>query len=87
MRTTLKRGVGRTAHMNGNGRHPALWDGFHEGQRVIVQVIDGANPTRNRYVPGVIATRSNHLWRRRVNDDTPATIENLWVDVGARSRA
>jgi len=74
-------------HMNGNGRHPVLWDGFHEGQRVIVQTIDGANPTRNHYLPGVIATRSNHLWRRRVNDETPATIENLWVDVGARSRA
>lgn len=74
-------------HMNGNGRHAALWDGFHEGQRVIVQTIDGANPSRNRYLPGVLATRSNHLWRRRVNDDTPATIENLWVDVGARSRA
>jgi putative aminopeptidase FrvX len=74
-------------HMNGNGRHPALWDGFHEGQRVIVQSIDRENLTRNRYLPGVIATRSNHLWRRRVNDETPATIENLWVDVGARTRA
>jgi putative aminopeptidase FrvX len=74
-------------HMNGNERHPALWDGFNEGQRVIVQSIDRSNPTRNRYLPGVIATRSNHLWRRRMNDTTPATIENLWVDVGARTRA
>jgi putative aminopeptidase FrvX len=74
-------------HMNGNESHPVLWDGFHEGQRVVVQTIDRANPSRNRYLPGVIATRSNHLWRRRVNDSTPATIENLWVDVGARTRA
>ena len=74
-------------HMNGNERHAALWDGFNEGQRVIVQSIDRTNPARNRYLPGVIATRSNHLWRRRVNDETPATIENLWVDIGARNRA
>lgn len=74
-------------HMNGNESHPALWDGFHEGQRVIVQAIDRTNPSRNRYLPGVISTRSNHLWRKRVNDSTPATIENLWVDVGARTRA
>src|SRR5262249_25889166 len=62
-------------------------DQFHEGQRVIVHAVDRANPARPRYVPGVIATRSNHLWRRRVNDDTPTTIENIWVDVGARTRA
>jgi putative aminopeptidase FrvX len=74
-------------HMNGNESHPMLWDGFNEGQRVIVQSIDRANPARNRYLPGVIATRSNHLWRKRVNDSTPATIENLYVDVGARTRA
>lgn len=74
-------------HMNGNGSRVALWDQFHEGQRVIVQTIDRANPSRGRYLPGVIATRSNHLWRRRVNDSTPATIENFFVDIGARSRA
>jgi putative aminopeptidase FrvX len=73
-------------HLNGNGRRVALWDQFHEGQRIIVLAVDRANPSRIRHIPGVIATRSNHLWRRRANDDTPATIENLWVDVGARSR-
>jgi putative aminopeptidase FrvX len=74
-------------HMNGNARHAALWDQFHEGQRVIVSAIDRANPARTRNVPGVIATRSNHLWRRRVTDETPTTIENIYVDIGARSRA
>ena len=27
-------------HRNGNGRRVALWDQFHEGQRVIVQAVD-----------------------------------------------
>ena len=35
----------------------------------------------------MISTRSNHLWRKRANDETPTTIENLWIDIGARSRA
>lgn len=74
-------------HGAGNGRHAALWDQFHEGQRVIVVAVDRANPARPRSIPGVFAVRSNHLWRRRANDDSPATIENLYVDVGASSRA
>jgi putative aminopeptidase FrvX len=74
-------------HTAGNARHVALWDQYHEGQRVIVSAIDRANPSRQRNIPGVFAVRSNHLWRRRVNDETPTSIENLWVDVGARSRA
>jgi len=74
-------------HVAGNGRHPALWDQFHEGQRVIVVAIDRANPARTHYLAGVFAVRSNHLWRRRAADDAPTSIENLWLDVGARSRA
>lgn len=74
-------------HGIGNGRHPALWDEFHEGQRVIVVAVDRANPARTHNVTGVFAVRSNHLWRRRAADDSPTTIENLWLDVGARSRA
>ena len=74
-------------HGAGNGRHAALWDQFHEGQRVIVLAIDRQNPARPRSIPGVIAVRSNHLWRSRVNDETPVSIENLWVDIGASSRA
>ncbi len=74
-------------HMSGNGKHPALWDQYHEGQRVIVMAVDRANPARTHNVTGVFAVRSNHLWRRRTADDTPTSIENLWLDVGARSRA
>jgi putative aminopeptidase FrvX len=74
-------------HMNGNERHPALWDQFHEGQRVIVTTYDRTNSGRTRTVPGVFAVRSNHLWRKRVADDEPTSIENLYVDVGARTRA
>jgi putative aminopeptidase FrvX len=74
-------------HMNGNGRHPPLWDQYHEGQRVIVQAIDRTNPIRTKHVPGVFAAKSNHLWRRRALDETPTSIENLWIDIGARTRA
>ncbi len=74
-------------HMSGNGKHPALWDEYHEGQRVIVMAVDRANPARTHDVTGVFAVRSNHLWRRRATDDSLTSIENLWLDVGARSRA
>ena len=60
-------------------RHP-LWTQFHEGQRIIVH-------TRHGELPGVIGVRSVHLWRGRSPGDGPATIEKLWVDVGAKSRA
>ncbi|HEY7877063.1 MAG TPA: M20/M25/M40 family metallo-hydrolase [Gemmatimonadaceae bacterium] len=63
----------------GRPRHP-LWDQFHEGQRILVA-------TRRGPVPGVIAVRSVHLWRGRSPDEAPATIADLWVDVGASSRA
>jgi putative aminopeptidase len=71
-------------HGTGNGRRHPLWDQFHEGQRVYVV---GHGPDQVRYVPGVFAVRSTHLWRRRSVEDAPATIEDLWIDVGARSRA
>ncbi len=74
-------------HGIGNGKHPALWDQYHEGQRVIVIAVDRTNPLRSHNVSGVFAVRSNHLWRRRTADDEPTSIENLWLDVGARSRA
>ena len=60
-------------------RHP-LWDQFHEGQRVFVETSAGAG------VWGVTAVRSTHLWRRRVAGEAITTVEDLWVDVGARSR-
>ncbi len=60
-------------------RHP-LWDQFHEGQRARLL-------TRRGPLPGVFAVRSVHLWRRRPADDAPTSVDDLWLDVGARSRA
>ncbi len=60
-------------------RNP-LWTQFYQGQRIVVH-------TRRGGVPGVIGVRSVHLWRGRSAGDAPASIENLWVDVGARTRA
>lgn len=63
----------------GHPRQP-LWDQFHEGQRILVA-------TRRGPVPGVVGVRSVHLWRGRSPGDRPASIEEFWVDVGARSAA
>jgi putative aminopeptidase FrvX len=71
-------------HAAGNGRQHALWDQFHEGQRVYVV---GHAGDVTRFVPGVFAVRSTHLWRRRPTDEAPATADSLWVDIGAHSQA
>ncbi len=67
-------------HGSGNPRRHLLWDQFHEGQRVRVLTRAGA-------VQGVIAVRSTHLWRRRSADTLIASVDDMWVDVGARSPA
>ena len=64
----------------GNARRVPLWDQFHQGQRILVDTRSGA-------VPGVIGVPSTHLLRGRPSSDTPVTIEDLWVDVGARDTA
>ena len=64
----------------GNARRVPLWDQFHQGQRILVDTRGGA-------IPGVIGVPSTHLLRGRPNSDTPVTIEDLWVDVGARDSA
>jgi putative aminopeptidase FrvX len=71
-------------HPAGNGRRSMLWDQFHEGQRAYVVAHNG---DVGRYVPGVVGVRSTHLWRRRSAEDVPANVDDLWIDVGARSRA
>jgi len=65
-------------HPSGNARRSVLWDQFHEGQRIRVRTARGV-------VPGVIAVRSTHLWRARNAETAPASVENFYVDVGARS--
>lgn len=59
--------------------HP-LWTQFHEGQRVKVLI-------RNQVVPGVVIVKSTHLQRGRQPNAPLTTLDDLWVDVGATSRA
>jgi putative aminopeptidase FrvX len=69
--------------LHGAGNWPArgpFWEQYFEGQRIRVV-------TRGGWLPGVTAVRSTHLWRGRLPSDAPSTVEDLWVDVGARSRA
>jgi hypothetical protein len=64
----------------GAGRQHPLWIQFHEGQRI--KVI-----TRTGTVPGVVIVKSTHLQRGRVTNAPVTTLDDLWVDVGASSRA
>lgn len=59
--------------------HP-LWTQFHEGQRIRVLRRGGS-------VPGVVTVKSTHLQRGRVANAPVTTLDDLWVDVGATSRA
>ena len=64
----------------GAGRQHPLWVQFHEGQRIKILTRSGA-------VPGVVTVKSTHLQRGRAANAPPATLDDLWVDVGATSRA
>lgn len=64
----------------GSVRQHPLWTQFHEGQRIVVL-------TRTRAVPGVVIVKSTHLQRGRQTNAPVTTLEDLWVDVGASSRA
>jgi putative aminopeptidase FrvX len=63
----------------GTPRHP-LHDQFHEAQRVQVFTAGGTHP-------GVIAVPNGHFARQHIADSTALTFDDLWVDVGASSRA
>src|SRR5208282_380658 len=65
---------------SGRARRSPLWDQFQEGQRI--RII-----TRTGDVPAVVGVRSTHLWRLRSAPEAIVTVEDLWVDAGARSRA
>jgi putative aminopeptidase FrvX len=62
------------------GSSPSLlWDQFQIGRRVFVATKDG------HVVPGVVAAPNTHFRR---GDDVPipeATVDDIWVDVGAES--
>lgn len=64
----------------GAGRQHPLWVQFHEGQQVRIWTRTGA-------VPGVVTVKSTHLQRGRAANAPPATLDDLWVDAGATSRA
>src|SRR5689334_20243364 len=64
----------------GAGRQHPLWVQFHEGQRIKVL-------TRAGFVPGVVIVKSTHLQRGRVSNAPLTTLDDLWVDVGAGSKA
>ena len=64
----------------GAGRQHSLWVQFHEGQRIRVL-------TRAGFVPGVVIVKSTHLQGGRVVNAPVATLNDLWVDVGASSKA
>ncbi len=64
----------------GAGRQHPLWNQFHEGQRVRVL-------TRGGVVPAVSIVRSSHLQGGRNPNAPLTTLNDMWVDVGAASRA
>ncbi|HEY0730466.1 MAG TPA: M20/M25/M40 family metallo-hydrolase [Pyrinomonadaceae bacterium] len=64
----------------GSARQHPLWTQFHEGQRINVLTRTGA-------VPGVAIVKSTHLQRGRQANAPVTTLEDVWVDVGATSRA
>lgn len=61
----------------GAGRRHPLWDQFHEGQKIKVITRSGA-------VAGVVAVWNVHM-RRPTLEASVATLNDLWVDVGAES--
>src|SRR5687767_9315596 len=64
----------------GGGRLHPLWNQFHEGQRLRVL-------TRNGIVPAVGMVKSTHLQRGRAANTPVTTLDDIWVDVGATSKA
>lgn len=66
-------------HRAGNARTHPLWDQFHEGQQVSVVTNTGK-------VPGVVAVTNAHFARQHRADTAVTNVDQLWVDVGARTR-
>jgi putative aminopeptidase FrvX len=63
----------------GTATHP-LWDQFNEAQRIKVFTARGVRP-------GVVAVANGHFARQHRADSLAATVDQLWVDIGASSRA
>jgi putative aminopeptidase FrvX len=67
-------------HRAGNAPMHPLWDQFHQGQQVAVRTARGE-------VPGVVAVPNGHFARQHRGDTAVVGVDELWVDVGARSAA
>lgn len=67
-------------HRTGNRPPHRLFDQFHEGQQIRVV-------TRRGEVRGVVAIANGHFARQHRGDTTIVNVDQLWVDVGAATRA
>jgi putative aminopeptidase FrvX len=64
----------------GTGTGHPLWHQFHEAQRVRILTAGGV-------VPGITAVANGHFAAQHRGDTTVVNADQLWVDVGASSRA
>lgn len=67
-------------HRSGNGATHPLWDQFHQAQQIRVL-------TKNGSVPGVVAVDNLHFAQEHRGDTSVVNVDQLWVDIGVRSRA
>ena len=67
-------------HRSGTQPQHTLADQFLEAQRVRIQTAAGP-------VPGVVAIANGHFTRQHRADTTVVSVDQLWLDVGASSRA
>jgi len=68
-------------HRAGNIPIHPLWDQFFEAQRIKVLTHAG------RRIPGVAAVANGHFARQHRGDTLVVNVDQLWIDVGAESRA
>ena len=67
-------------HRSGNAVTHPLWDQFHQAQQIRVLTTHGS-------VPGVVAVDNLHFAQEHRGDTSVVNVDQLWVDIGARSRA
>lgn len=66
-------------HRTGVATHP-LWDQFHEAHQLRILTARGE-------VTGVVAIANGHFSRQHRGDTTVVGVDQLWVDVGASTKA
>ena len=67
-------------HRSGNAPVHPLWDQSHQAQQVVIHSASGP-------LPGVVANPNGHFARQHRGDSAVVGVDDLWVDVGARSAA